>query len=60
LYPLLFEIYDDKGLECNSVLEEVEEEVVGVEMVVFVVAEILKVLDEAVFPLTVSALSVVS
>jgi hypothetical protein len=49
-----------RGLECVSVLEEVEEEVVGVEMVVFVVAEILKVLDEAVFPLTVSALSVVS
>jgi hypothetical protein len=34
--------------------------VVGVEMVVFVVAEILKVLDEAVFPLTVSVLNVVS
>jgi len=41
------------------VLEEVEEEVVGAEMVGFVVAEVLKVLEEAVLPLTVSVLSVV-
>jgi hypothetical protein len=41
------------------VLEEVEEEVVGVEMVVFVVAEALNVSDGAALPLTVSVLNVV-
>ena len=47
-----------KDLECCSVLEG-EEEVVGAEMVVSVVAEVLNVLDEAALPLTVSVLSVV-
>ena len=40
------------------VLKEVEE-VVGAEIVGFVVAEVLNVLDEAALPLTVFALSVV-
>ena len=41
------------------VLEEVKEEVVGIEVDFFVVAEVLNVLDEMDLPLTVSVLSVV-
>jgi len=41
------------------VLEEVEEETVGIEAGGFVVADVLNVLDETDLPLTVSVLSVV-
>ena len=51
-------LIDDKGLECGLVLKEVEE-VAGAEIVGFVVADVLDVLDEAVLPLTVSVPSAV-